>query len=77
MTDRRPRFASGFRAAVAVACCAATLAACASAVVLPCPDPVSARRCDNGAPVTHSVFLIGDAGAPACGSTSMPTAGSP
>jgi hypothetical protein len=43
---------------------AATLAACASPVVLPRADPLQPRRCNGNGSVTHSAFLIGDAGAP-------------
>ena len=34
-------------------------------VILPRADPLVARPCAGGGPVTHSAFLIGDAGAPA------------
>lgn len=43
---------------------AAALAACTSPVVLPRGEPVAQRHCEDSSPVTHTVFLIGDAGAP-------------
>lgn len=44
---------------------AVTVAGCASRVLVPRGNPSGARRCGDHGPITHSVFLIGDAGAPA------------
>ena len=53
-----------WRAAAAVSCYLAMLAGCAARVVLPRTGALEARPCTGAAAVTHSVFLIGDAGAP-------------
>jgi hypothetical protein len=45
--------------------CAVSLAACASRVIVPRGGPMQAHLCEASGPVTHSVFLIGDAGDPA------------
>ena len=61
---RSSKFAAWKRVVLAIFC-GAGLAACLSPVVVPRHGAIDARPCDDSSPVTHSVFLIGDAGAPA------------
>lgn len=64
VANRLHRSARDWCAAAVSLVCVAALAGCAARVVLPRTGALEARRCAGAAAVTHSVFLIGDAGAP-------------
>lgn len=64
VANRLHRSARNWCTAAVPLVCVAALAGCAARVVLPRTGALEARSCAGAAAVTHSVFLIGDAGAP-------------